>query len=70
MICLALMNAIYLLGSVTETVRGQFGGATNLHVLMFPLVIYPVSGFALTASVMMVAAMCIERYLGVTGRTR
>ena len=59
---------IYLLqlfGSILESFRKQFQLGTDLHIILFPHLLYPFNQIAITASIFMTVAIACERFIAV-----
>jgi hypothetical protein len=41
LVTLACFDSTYLFGSILESFRKEFGLATNVHILLFPYLLYP-----------------------------
>lgn len=41
LIALACFDNVYLLGDVVDAVREDFGVVTNLHIRLYPYLLYP-----------------------------
>lgn len=61
LIALAFFDTCYIVGSFLETIRKSFHMATNVHLLLFPYLLYPGQWIALTGSVFMIVAIAFER---------
>jgi len=55
----------YLLCSLLESLRKSFDAATDLHILLFPYLLYPSHQTAMTGSVFTTVAVAFERYTAV-----
>ena len=56
---------LQLFGSVLESFRKDFGLATDIHIVLFPYLLYPVNQVAITGSIFMTVAIAWERYVAV-----
>ena len=65
MMALFFLDSCFLIGSITESIRKAFNGATSLHIYLFPSLIYPGLSFAMTASIFMTVALAVERFFAV-----
>lgn len=65
LVTLAIIDTTYLLGAILESFRKRFGLSTDLHVLLFPYVLYPLNKITFTASIFMTVAITLERYVAV-----
>ncbi|CAB4067276.1 unnamed protein product [Lepeophtheirus salmonis] len=65
LIALVCMDSTYLLSSIIESFRISFNMATELHIHLFPYLLYPVLSVAMTASVFMTVGIALERYIAV-----
>ena len=61
LIGLACFDNIYLLGSILESFRKDFGMETHTHVILFPYLFYPMQTIAMTGSIFMTVAIPFER---------
>ncbi len=53
------------MGAILEALRKRFDLATDVHILLFPHVIYPLHMMAMTGSILMTVAIALERYVAV-----
>ena len=55
----------FLVGTILENFRRNFGLGTNIHTLLFPQVLFPSLAVAMTGSIFMTVAISLERYFAV-----
>ena len=60
-VSLTCFDSLYLLGCILQSFRLQFDLETELHLLLFPYLVYPMHQFAITASIFMTVAISLER---------
>jgi hypothetical protein len=48
-----------------ESFRKQFGLATDIHIILFPYLLYPFNQIAITGSIFMTVAIALERFIAV-----
>ena len=68
LISLLCFDSLYLFGALLENMRREFFGAilvTDLHVILFPYLLYPAMNVVMSASICMTAAIALERYIAV-----
>ncbi|TRY77341.1 hypothetical protein TCAL_10524 [Tigriopus californicus] len=65
LIVLSTFDTTYLITAFCESLRKSFKLATNLHIELFPYLLYPMQGIALTGSIFMTVAIAFERYVAV-----
>ena len=65
LVALACFDSVYLIGATLESVRRSFKSASDLQLRLFPHVIYPSHGIALTASIFLTVGIALERYIAV-----
>ena len=63
LVTLACFDSCYLFGSILESFRKSdiFNLATDMHVILFPHLLYPFTQFTFTASIFMTVAIALER---------
>ena len=54
-----------LFGSILESFRKHFHLATDVHIILFPYVLYPFTQIAITGSIFMTIAIALERFIAV-----
>ena len=64
LIALISMDSCFLFLCLFEGVR-KIGYASNIQVLLFPHLLYPLTSIVFTASIYMTVAIAIERYIAV-----
>ena len=55
----------FLVGTILENFRRNFGLGTTVHTLLFPQVLFPSLAVAMTGSIFMTVAISLERYFTV-----
>ena len=65
LVALACIDTIFLLGSILESFRKRFGLSTDLQIILYPQLLYPLSNISLTASIYLIVAITLERYCAV-----
>lgn len=65
LVTMACFDSTYLFGSILESFRKQFNLASNLHIILFPCLLYPFNQIAITASIFMTVAIALERFIAV-----
>ena len=65
LVTLALIDSTYLFLQILEAFRIPFSLRSDVHILFFPHLLYPLLNIALTASVFMTVAIAVERYVAV-----
>ena len=65
LIALISMDSCFLFLCLLEGVRKERSYVTNIHVLLFPHLLYPLISIVFTASIYMTVAIAIERYIAV-----
>ena len=65
LIVLCSLDSSYLVSSVLESFRKSFGVVTQLHISLFPKLLYPMHCIVATASIYMTVGMTFERYTSV-----
>ena len=63
LVTLSCFDSLYLFGSILESFRKPdlFDMATDVHIVLFPHVLYPFTQFTFTASIFMTVAIALER---------
>ena len=54
-----------LFGSILESFRKQFALGSDVHIILFPHLLYPFTQIAITASIFMTVAIALERFIAV-----
>ena len=65
MISLFFADSCFLVGASLESVRIGFNVATDLHIHLFPYLIYPGAQFSQTLSTWLTVSIAIERFRAV-----
>ena len=65
LIALISMDSCFLFLCLLEGVRKESSYVTNIQVLLFPHLLYPLISIVFTASIYMTVAIAIERYIAV-----
>ena len=65
LVALACIDTIFLVCSILESFRKRFGLSTNLQIILYPQLLYPLSNISLTASIYLIVAITLERYCAV-----
>lgn len=65
LVTLACFDSTYLFGSILESFRKQFLLVSNVHIILFPYLLYPFNQMAITGSIFMTVAIALERYIAV-----
>ena len=65
LISLLCIDTWYLLGSVLESFRRCFDIYHQLHIIVFPYLLYPLQSVAMSASIFMTVGIALERYIAV-----
>ena len=65
LISLFTFDCVYLLMEIIERVRLPFGLATQIHKLMYPYFLRPLTKVSLTSSIFMTIAIAYERYVAI-----
>ena len=67
LVSLACFDSTYLIGSILESIRkpNAFGFSSEVHVILFPYVLYPANQIAVSGSIFMTVAIAWERYIAV-----
>ena len=65
LIVLAIYDNTYLVCSILQSFRKQFGLDSDLHTILFPWFLYPMQMMAMTGSILMTVAIALERYVAV-----
>ena len=61
--CLAAYDTYYMVGAVLETIRKFFPFLrSDIHVKLFPHLLYPLHQTSITGSIFMTVALAFERY--------
>ena len=62
LISLFALDSIYLFFETIETFRTQFGLESNLHIILLPKFIYPLTLISISASIFLTVVVAHERY--------
>lgn len=65
LVTLACFDSTYLFGSILESFRKQFALGSDVHIILFPHLLYPFTQIAITASIFMTVAIALERFIAV-----
>ena len=65
LIALSIFDIGYLAGSILESFRKSFHLVSNLHIYLFPYVLFPFQMIMMTSSTLMTVAIAMERYAAV-----
>ena len=65
LIVLAFFDTFYLFGSILESFRKSFNLKTDIHIILFPYLLYPGQMVVMMCSVYMTVAIAIERFSAV-----
>eukprot|EP00093_Oithona_nana_P006238 06238.XXX_21480_19025_1 [CDS] Oithona nana genome sequencing. len=65
LVALAMFDLCFLIGAQLESIRVSFGCSTNVHIILFPYLLYPGKELAMTGSIFMIVAIALERYVAV-----
>ena len=65
LISMIAFDSWYLLGSILENFRRNFGLGSQLHTILFPKFLYPAMSVAMSGSIFMTVAISLERYFAV-----
>jgi hypothetical protein len=65
LVTLAAFDAVYLACAVLESFRKVFGLASDVHVVLFPHLLYPLYQITMTGSIFMTVAVAGERFTAV-----
>lgn len=65
LVSMACFDSTYLFGSILESFRKQFNMASDLHIILFPYLLYPFNQIAFMASIFMTIAIGLERFIAV-----
>ena len=67
LVSLACFDSTYLLGSILESIRkpNAFGVSSEVHIMLFPYLLYPANQIAISGSIFMTVAIAWERYIAV-----
>ena len=66
LIALAIFDNLFLLSQILESFRDHFKMATQIHIVLFPKILYPFKVIVFCSSIYMVVAISVERYIAVT----
>ena len=61
LVSLACFDSTYLFGQILESFRKTFNLATELHIILFPHLLYPFNQVAISGSIFMTVAIAWER---------
>lgn len=65
LVSLACFDSTYLFGSILESFRKIFDLASDMHIILFPHLLYPFNQVAISGSIFMTVAIAWERYIAV-----
>jgi len=65
LVTLACFDSTYLFGSILESFRKQFALGSDIHIILFPYLLYPFTQIAITGSIFMTVAIALERFIAV-----
>ena len=68
LIGLLCFDSLYLFGALLDNIRREFFGSffvTNVHIILFPYLLYPAMNIFMSASICMTVAIALERYIAV-----
>ncbi|TRY67647.1 hypothetical protein TCAL_15804, partial [Tigriopus californicus] len=65
LVALAFFDSCYIIGAVLETLRTSFDLASDIHLMLFPYLLYPGQNIAMTVSIFLIVAIAFERFLAV-----
>ena len=65
LVALTCFDSVFLFATILENFRDHniFNMATDMHLLLFPHLLYPLWSFTFTASIFMTVAIALERYV-------
>ena len=66
LIALAIFDSLFLSLTIIDLFRTQFELTTQVHIFLFPKILHPFIGMTFKASIFMVVAISMERYIAVT----
>ena len=66
LIALATFDSLFLFSQILDAFRDHFKMATQMHIVLFPKILYPFKVIVLCSSIFMVVAISVERYIAVT----
>ena len=62
---LFVFDSVFLLSALIEAFRRNFRLYTNIHIILFPKLLYPLRIISFTASTFMTVAIAHERYIAI-----
>ena len=65
LIALICMDSCFLVAMMCESFRKGFYLASDIHIFLFPYLLYPLLSIAVTGSIYMTVAIAFERYIAV-----
>lgn len=65
LVALAFFDSCYIVGAILESLRVSFNLASDIHIMLFPYLLYPGQNLAMTGSIFMIVAIAFERYVAV-----
>ena len=65
LISLFTFDSIYILMEIMDRIGFRFGLSTQIHILMYPYLLRPLSKVSLTSSIFMTIAIAYERYVAI-----
>ena len=65
LISLFTFDSIYILMEVIDRMGFRFGLSTQIHILMYPYFLRPITKVSLTSSIFMTIAIAYERYVAI-----
>ena len=60
-----MFDSVFLLSALIEAFRRNFRLYTNIHILLFPKLLYPLRIISFTASTFMTVGIAHERYIAI-----
>ena len=65
LISLFTFDSIYILMEIIDRIGFRFGLSTQIHILMYPYLLRPLTKVSLTSSIFMTIAIAYERYVAI-----